>query len=83
VGKIVVTITKPDGNQLTDMVEFEILPALEERTKKAERLVPQFEVIPINPTDDPVQWAAAWPHLGDDASDDDLASVAYKPVSVG
>jgi hypothetical protein len=83
VGKVVVTITKPDGNQITDSVEFKVLAALEERTKKSKGLVPQFDVIPINPTDDPVQWAAAWPHFSDDASDDDLASVAYKPVTAG
>jgi hypothetical protein len=83
VGKVIVTITKPNGQQLTDSVDFEILPPLEEKTKKAKGMVPQFEVIPINPTDDPEQWAAAWPHLGDDASDDELAAVAYKPVSVG
>ncbi len=83
VGKVIVTITKPDGTQLTDSVDFEVLPALEERTKKAKGLVPKFEVIPINPTDHPSEWATAWPHMADDVTEDDLASVAYKPVPAG
>jgi hypothetical protein len=83
VGNIVVTLTKLDGTQLTDMTEFEVLPAFEHRVKKAKGLVPQFEIIPINPVDDPEKWAAAWPYQGDDATPEELASVAYKPVSVG
>src|SRR6185312_11202299 len=63
VGKVIVSLTKPDGSQLTDHADFEILPQLEEKTKKTKGMVPQFEVIPINPTDDPEQWAAAWPKL--------------------
>lgn len=83
VGKVVVSLTKPDGTQLADEIEFEILPQLEETTKKTKGLVPQFDVIPINPTDDMEQWAAAWPDLDENASQVELTSVAYKPVSVG
>ena len=83
VGKVIATITKPDGRQLSDTIEFEVLPALEERTKKAKGMVPQFDVIPINPIDDPEQWAAAWPNLSDDAKDEELTAVAYKPISAG
>lgn len=83
VGKVIVSITRPDGSQLTDQIDFEILPQLEEKTKKAKGMVPQFEVIPINPTDDAEQWAAAWPNLDENASAEDLSAVAYKPVSVG
>jgi hypothetical protein len=83
VGKVIVSITKPDGSQLTDQVEFEVLAQLEETTKKTKGLVPKFDVIPINPADNPEQWAAAWPHLDENVGDDELASVAYKPVPVG
>jgi hypothetical protein len=81
--QVTVSITKPDGVQLTDSVEFEVLPALEQKTKKAKGMVPPFDVNPINPTDDPAQWATAWPDLGDEASEEELTSVAYKPVSAG
>lgn len=83
VGKIVTTITTPDGRQLTDTTDFEVLAALEQKAKKAKGLVPKFEVIPINPTDDPEQWAAAWPDLSDENASEDQTAVAYKPVSVG
>jgi hypothetical protein len=83
VGRIVVTITKPDGTQLSDMTDFEVLAALEEPVKKAKGQVPPFEVIPINPTDHPEEWAAAWPHLDEEVSPAELAAVAYKPVSAG
>jgi hypothetical protein len=83
VGRVIVTITKPDGTQLADSVEFEVLVALEQQTKEAKGMVPEFEVIAINPIDYPDQWEQVWPRLGDDASDDDLASVAYKPLAVG
>lgn len=82
-GKIVVSITKPDGSQLTDEVAFEVLPQREEKVKKTKGMVPQFDVIPINPTDDPEQWTAAWPNLDENATQDALAAVAYKPVSIG
>ena len=77
-----------DGGVIVQWLELTVrenlvLAGQEQKTKKAKGLVPQFDVIPINPTDDPEQWTAAWPLLGEDASEDDLASVAYKPVSVG
>ncbi|WP_422930856.1 hypothetical protein [Singulisphaera sp. PoT] len=83
VGRVVVTITKPDGTQLTDEVNFEVLAPLEERTKKSKGFVPQFDVIAINPIDDPEQWAAAWPHLSEDVTDEEQSGVAYKPISAG
>jgi hypothetical protein len=83
VGRIVVTITKPDGSQLTDAIDFEVLPALEAPTKKSKGYVPPFEIIPINPDDNPEQWALAWPDLSDDATPEDLTSLAYKQMPAG
>jgi hypothetical protein len=83
VGRIIVSITKPDGDQLRDEIEFEVLEALEEKTKKAKGFVPPFEIIPINPTDDTEKWAMVWPDLGNGVSQEDQAAVAYKPVQVG
>ena len=82
-GKVIVTLTRPDGTQLSDMIDFEVLPTVEERTKKAKGYVPPFEIIPINPYDDPEKWTTAWPNLGEDAKPEDLTSVAYSPVRVG
>jgi hypothetical protein len=83
VGRIIVTLTKPDGAQLTDTIDFEVLPAPEEKTKKAKGYVPPFEIIPINPDDNPEEWALAWPHLADDTPLEHQAGVSYKPVRVG
>lgn len=83
IGKVIVSITKPDGSQLIDSVEFEVLAALDQKTKKTKGMVPQFDVIPINPTDNREQWETTWPGFADNATEEELASVAYKPVSVG
>lgn len=56
-------------------------PRAQESRRKG--LVPQFDVIPINPDDNPEQWAAAWPQLDDNATNEELTAVAYKPVAVG
>jgi hypothetical protein len=83
VGKIIVTLTKPDGTQMADVTEFEVLPALEQKTKKAKGYVPPFKIVPINPDDNPQEWALAWPDLTEGAASDDLAAVAYRPLPVG
>jgi hypothetical protein len=36
IGRIVVSITKPDGSQLTDEIGFQVLPAKDEKSKKDE-----------------------------------------------
>lgn len=82
-GRIVATITKPDGSQLTDEVDFEVLSALEEKTKKEKGYIPPFEIFPINPEDNAEQWGTVWPGFGDEATLEDQASVAYKPLKVG
>jgi len=82
-GRIIATITRPDGSQLKDQVEFEVLPALEERAKKEKGYIPPFEIIPINPEDHPEPWGTVWPDLGDEATLEDQGSVAYKPLKVG
>jgi hypothetical protein len=81
-GSATVTITRPDGTQMSDTVPYEVLPPRDERTKKEKGLVPPFRVVPVSPEQTEV-WAAAWPHLSDEASDEALHSVAYVPVSAG
>src|SRR6185369_9292182 len=79
-GTIITTLTKLDGTQLSDTTEYEVLPALEEKTKKGKSHVPPFEIVPINPDDNPEQWNLAWPDHGFEESMDELRRVAYKPI---
>ena len=77
-GKVVVSLTKPDGQQLTDETEYEVLSPYEVKGKKAPDLVPPFEIVPISPDADPQEWETAWPEL----LEDDQGTVAYKIVNV-
>jgi len=62
-GKIIATMTKPNGTQLMDSTDFEILPPEVETTRKSRGDVPPFEIVPINPTDDQERWGHLWPQL--------------------
>jgi hypothetical protein len=81
-GRIVVTITRPNGSQLTDEVEFEVLPAVEKGTKKEKGYIPPFEIIPINPDDHPEKWGMVWPDLDEETTPENQASVAYRPIEM-
>jgi hypothetical protein len=81
-GKVIVTLTKFDGTQLTDDLPFEILSAPEERSKKEKGYIPPFDIIPINPYDDQEDWGQVWPELSDGSADSDLENVAYKPMKL-
>ncbi len=83
VGRIIVTITKPDGTQLSDAIDFEVLPALEVHGRKAKGFVPPFDIVAINPVDNAETWNQVWTEIPDDSSADRLASVAYKPLRAG
>jgi hypothetical protein len=80
-GKVIATITRPDGSQLFDEIPFEILPQREARGKTDQGLVPPFKVIPVSPEDEE-RWATLWPNLGEDSMPDEQAAVAYKPLNV-
>lgn len=80
-GNIIVSLTLPDGKQLTDQVEFEVLPPNVERVRDARGEVPPFNIIPVDPDEDPVAWSTPWP----DVPPDDIvkrAVVAYKAVTL-
>lgn len=81
-GVLVAAITRPDGTQLTDSKPFVIQAPAEEKSRKEKGQVPPFDIIPINPDDNPNEWGVAWPQLGDDAPLEEQASVAYKPVKL-
>ena len=79
VGKVIVSLTKPSGEQLTASIDFKILPAEETTGEKARGVIPPFDIIAIDPDDD--AWPVVWENLDpEDTSEDDLAHVAYKPV---
>lgn len=76
-GTIVTTITRLDGSQLTDSIEYEILPELTKPAKQEKGQVPPFKVIPIDPENE--KWALVWPDLED--TPDKITSVAYRPIT--
>jgi hypothetical protein len=79
-GTVHASITRPDGTQLTDKVDFVVLPELVVTTKKEKGLVPPFRVVPISP-DDVELWGQTWPDLQEGASEDKVRAVAYKPIA--
>jgi hypothetical protein len=81
-GRIVATLTRPDGTQLTDSTEFKVFPSVEDKVKKSKGQIPPFEIIPINPDDDPEKWGAVWPHLATDAAPEEQRAVAYKAMKM-
>lgn len=82
-GRVIVTLTKPDGVQLVDSTDYEILPAHEQKVKEERGLVPPFEIIPIDPYHNPDKWEMVWPSVPTTADEETLRSVAYKPVQSG
>lgn len=79
-GRIVVTLTKPDGAQLVDSTSFEVQPERMQPVRQSKGDVPPFEIIPINPSDDLEQWGLVWPHLAEEEDEQKLQSVAYRPI---
>ena len=76
-GKVVVTLTKPDGTQLTDSADFALIKPVTEKAKTAKGRVPPFDIIGINPDDDAEQWSNTWPDLDEL---DDQTKVSYKLI---
>jgi hypothetical protein len=76
-GKIIVTLTKSDGQQLVDETGYEVLAPYEVKGKKAPDLVPPFEIVPISPVANPQEWETVWPEL----QELEQNQVAYKIVN--
>lgn len=79
-GRIIATITKLDGTQMIASTSYEVLAERQQRTRDAKGDVPPFEIVPINPTDNPEEWGLLWPHLAEEEDEDKLQSVAYRPM---
>jgi hypothetical protein len=77
-GRVVVTLTKPDGQQIVDGTDFEVMAPYEVKGKKAPDLVPPFEIVPISPDANSLEWeAAGWADLPGERQN----HVAYKIVN--
>lgn len=79
-GKVVVTLTKPNGDQLKAEIAFEIIEALDKPANLQRGKIPDFEVLPITPGDDD-RWRDLWPNNFDE--ENDITSVAYTATQVG
>jgi hypothetical protein len=78
-GKIVVAVTKLDGTQLTDEIDFEVFAAIEKPSKPDRGTIPPFKIIPIDPDDE--NWSQAWENV--DKHSDEVFTVAYVPKLIG
>jgi hypothetical protein len=77
-GKIHITITRLDGTQIIDGIDYELLPEVEKRTKHNKGSVPPFDVKPVSPDEE--AWSLlVWSDLED--TDEKNKSVAYKPIT--
>lgn len=76
-GKITAAVTRLDGSQVSDSIDFEILPEIEKEAKQNKGLVPPFDIVPIDP--DHNKWALVWPDL--ENTPEMIESVAYKPMT--
>ena len=77
IGKIYIAITRLDGTQIVDNIDYEILPESQKETKQNKGFVPPFDVLPISPEDD--NWGMVWPDL--EETQEKGKSVAYKATT--
>lgn len=78
-GKIQISLTKPNGDQLKGEIDYEILERVEKPVVEQKGFVPDFEVLPITPGDE--KWSKAWENIPEES--DDVFSVAYIPKKIG
>ncbi len=78
-GKISVTLTKPNGDQMKTEIDYEILEPVEKPSKEERGYIPDFEVLPITPNDD--RWKFAWENVPADS--EEALKVAYIPRRIG
>lgn len=78
-GKIMVSLTLPNGDQMKDEIEYEILEAVEKPAKEEKGFIPDFDVLPTTPGDD--KWKKAWEAIPEDS--EERFSVAYATRKIG
>jgi hypothetical protein len=74
-GEVIVTLTKPDGTQMTSRVLFEVVPPIEKEARRVQGHVPPFDILPVSP-DNHELWSALWEDDNDDPVEQ--AKHAYK-----
>lgn len=78
-GKISVTLTKPNGDQMKSEIAYEVIEPVEKPSVEERGYIPDFDVLPINPSDD--NWDSVWDNVN--ANSDESSKVAYIPKKVG
>lgn len=73
-GEVTVTLTKPDGSQLTDVVEFRILPKPASGDKETKGKIPSFKIIKIDPEESEEKFNQIW----DDPPSEEVSDLAYR-----
>lgn len=79
-GKISVSLTKPDGDQLKDEIEFEVIPPAEKPSKEERGFIPDFEVLPVSPEEEE-KWKKLWPNVP--GNSEEAKALAYKAIKLG
>jgi len=76
-GEIIVALTRPNGAQIEERVDVEIVerPSTGDDTTRGR--VPAFDIIKVDPEENPEQFRKIWP----DVDEDDIPQIAYKPQS--
>lgn len=80
-GEIMVSLTKPNGDQLKDEIEYEVLQPVPKPSKEEKGFIPDFEVLPISPEDEKWSDVTVWGNITEGS--DETYSVAYKPIKIG
>ncbi len=78
-GRVIVSLTKPNGDQIKDEVGFEITEPIDKPAKEEKGFVPDFAVLPASPGD--ANWAKAWENIAEDS--DEVFTVAYVAKKIG
>lgn len=79
IGKIIVTLTKPNGDQMKTEIDYEVLEPVEKPSKEERGYIPDFEVLSISPEDD--HWSSVWENVPSDS--EEAFKVSYIPKKIG
>lgn len=78
-GKILVTLTLPNGDQMKSEIDYQVLEPIEKPSKEERGYIPDFEVLAISPDDD--NWNSVWENIPADS--EEAFKVAYIPRKIG
>jgi hypothetical protein len=79
-GEVTASITKPNGEQVTAAISFEVLAPKERPVKTGKTSVPPFEIKAISPLDEE-DWERLWPE--DMGNSEQQFQHAYKAIEAG